>query len=98
MAFSFRGDLTIDQQFFTCVVAGLFQLHLHLFGQLVKGGPDAGFRCTGAHQITTDPVAQNSADGVDQNRLTCAGFTGQNIQSGGKLYLNLFNYCNIFNS
>ena len=98
MTFALGGDFTVNQKLFASVVTGLFQLHFYLFGQLVEGCPDTGFRCTGTHQVTADPVAQNSTDGVDQNRLTRAGLTGQNVQTGSKLYLYLFDHGHIFNS
>ena len=59
---------------------------------VLEYGFDGGVRFTGAHEIGRRAGAEQQPDGLDENGLPCAGFSGQHVEAGFELDFDSLNH------
>ena len=86
------GDLSREQQAPPAVQgnANLLQCFFKLRddGRQHEGALYPGRFCAAAHLGSAHTVAEQRADGIDDNRLTGAGFAGEDVEASAKLDLD----------
>ena len=89
-------DLTLEHQI-AVLIGGNAQILAEGGRHMGKPRADESLVSTGADQITGGTLSQDGTHGVNNNGLTCTGFTGQSVEATGKSNLTALNDSNILN-